>query len=348
MNVPIIAFFNNKGGVGKTSLVYHLSWMFADQGRRVLAADLDPQANLSAAFLTDDRLEKIWGEEEIPHTVYDAIKPIKDGLGDVAVPEPQLISRDPNFEPAEDFQADLFLLPGDLQLSAFEDDLSTQWALCLDKQPRAFRVTSAFWRLLQGAARKHACELILVDIGPNLGAINRAALISADHVVFPLSPDLFSLQGLRNLGPTLKSWREEWRERRQRNPVDGLELPSGGIHPLGYIILQHNVRLDRPVKAYERWASRIPGEYRDSILHQPEANPPESSAQDPYCLAMLKHFRSLMPMAQDARKPIFFLKAADGAIGAHAQGVQSAYQAFSKMADEIISRIPSLATEERL
>jgi cellulose biosynthesis protein BcsQ len=60
MNAPIVAFFNNKGGVGKTSLVYHLSWMYYDLGLQVIAADLDPQANLTAAFLNEDRLEEIW------------------------------------------------------------------------------------------------------------------------------------------------------------------------------------------------------------------------------------------------------------------------------------------------
>ena len=53
-----IAFFNNKGGVGKTTLVYHLSWMYAELGYSVVAADLDPQANLSAVFLSEDRLEQ--------------------------------------------------------------------------------------------------------------------------------------------------------------------------------------------------------------------------------------------------------------------------------------------------
>ena len=52
-----IAFFNNKGGVGKTTLVYHLAWMYAELGFSVVAADLDPQANLSAVFLREDRLE---------------------------------------------------------------------------------------------------------------------------------------------------------------------------------------------------------------------------------------------------------------------------------------------------
>ena len=47
MSVPVLTFFNNKGGVGKTSLVFHLAWMFAEMGKRVVAVDLDPQANLT-------------------------------------------------------------------------------------------------------------------------------------------------------------------------------------------------------------------------------------------------------------------------------------------------------------
>ena len=51
-----ITFFNNKGGVGKTSLIYHLAWMFAERGIKVLAVDLDPQANLTSMFLVSLRL----------------------------------------------------------------------------------------------------------------------------------------------------------------------------------------------------------------------------------------------------------------------------------------------------
>ena len=60
MSIPVLTFFNNKGGVGKTSLVYHLSWMFSDLGMRILAVDLDPQANLSSAFLTEDDFEVLF------------------------------------------------------------------------------------------------------------------------------------------------------------------------------------------------------------------------------------------------------------------------------------------------
>ena len=51
-----ITVFNNKGGVGKTSLVYHLAWMYDELDYNVLVADLDPQANLTSMFLDDDEL----------------------------------------------------------------------------------------------------------------------------------------------------------------------------------------------------------------------------------------------------------------------------------------------------
>ena len=64
--IPVIAFFNNTGGVGKTTLVYHVAWKLADMGFGVLAADLDPQANLTGAFLDEDELEEIWPEPPAP------------------------------------------------------------------------------------------------------------------------------------------------------------------------------------------------------------------------------------------------------------------------------------------
>jgi hypothetical protein len=58
---------------------------------------------------------------------------------------------------------------------------------------------------------------------------------------------------------------------------------------------------------------------------------------DPHCLAILKHYRSLMPMAMEARKPVFALKPADGAIGAHAAAVSSAHWDFLGLAKRIAS-----------
>ena len=54
-----ITFFNNKGGVGKTSLAFHVSWMLKELGHSVLAADLDPQANLTGMCMDESRLEEV-------------------------------------------------------------------------------------------------------------------------------------------------------------------------------------------------------------------------------------------------------------------------------------------------
>lgn len=318
-----IAVFNNKGGVGKTSLVYHLAWMYAKQGYEVAVADLDPQANLTTMFLSDEYLEGLWEKSK---TIHGSIEPLLAGTGDVT--PPHLVTP----------TVGVNLVVGDLRLSAAEDELSSQWPGCLDGNARAFRVLSAIWRTLRLAAEEADADFVLVDVGPNLGALNRAALVAADHVVVPVAPDLYSLQGLRNLGPTLRKWRKEWEERRKRNPVDGLPLPGGAMKPVGYVVLQHAVRLDRPVKAYGRWMERIPGAYREHVLDKAPAMETVAATDDENCLATLKHFRSLMPLAQEARKPMFALKPADGAIGGHTRAVSDCYDDFRALAREIAQR----------
>ncbi len=345
-----VAFFNNKGGVGKTSLVYHLVWMYQHLGLRIVAADLDPQSNLTSMFLPEERLEAVWPEGEHPLSILGTVRPIIRGVGDIAVPhiEPVtdigLLHADlqrlreslvPHVEPVD---AEIGLIIGDLGLSLFEDNLSAAWPRCLDGQEAAFRTTSAFYRVLRRAAANQQADIVLIDVGPNLGALNRAALIAAEHVVIPLASDLFSLQGLRNLGPTLRRWREEWQERLRKNPDPELDLPSGSMNPVGYVVVQHAVRLDRPVQAYARWTERIPAEYRRSVLGLPDDGQ-QRPEEDPNRLALIKHFRSLMPMAQEARKPMFDLRPADGAIGAHAQNVQTAYRDFEDLAVAIAARI---------
>ncbi len=59
---------------------------------------------------------------------------------------------------------------------------------------------------------------------------------------------------------------------------------------------------------------------------------------DPHCLASLKNFRSLMDLAQEARKPMFFLKPSDGALGGHARAVQECYKDFRELARTIAGR----------
>jgi cellulose biosynthesis protein BcsQ len=317
-----IAAFSNKGGVGQTSLVYHLAWMYAELGLPVLAADLDPQAKLTSLFLDEDRLEELWPDGNHPNTIYGAVQPLLDGAVDIASPHVEQISDE------------LGLLAGDLALASTEDELSSQWTDCLDRKPRAFRVISALWRVLELAARERGARLVLIDIGPNLGAINRAVLIAAEHVVVPLAPDLCSLQGLKNVGPTLRRWRTEWDDRRARNPLDNLSIPPGTMTPAGYVVMQEAVRLDRPANASNRWLEQIPRVYREAILGE-TGGTASIVASDPANLAVLKHYRSLMLLAREARKPMFLLRAADGALGGHARAVQDCYNEYRSVARQI-------------
>ena len=321
-----IAFFNNKGGVGKTTLVYHLAWMYAELGFSVVAVDLDPQANLSAVFLSEERLEQLWPDDGHPESILGAVSPILRGLGDIREPH------------VEQIGANLGLVVGDLGLSSFEAKLSAAWPDCLGRDESAFRTESAFHRTILDAARKQDADLALIDVGPNLGAINRAALIAADFVVFPLAPDLFSLQALRNVGPTLRDWRTEWRDRLDRRPqAQDLELPSAHMEPAGYIVMQHAVREGRPVQAYQKWIKRIPEVYRKEALEDGERDS-SSTEGDAECLATLKHYRSLMAMAHEARKPMFHLKAADGALGGHIYAVRDCHTDFDRLAGRIAAK----------
>ena len=139
-----IAFFNNKGGVGKTTLTYHVAWMLHHLGLNVLVVDLDPQANLTTAFLDDEALERLWAASP-SKTIFGALEPLNDRLGDF---------REVHVEDIDG----LGLVVGDLSLSRFEDRLAQAWPACLDDNAAnardAFRVTTAFYRLAKQAAEQ--------------------------------------------------------------------------------------------------------------------------------------------------------------------------------------------------
>ena len=331
---PVLTFFNNKGGVGKTSLVYHAAWMLSALDHTVLVVDLDPQANLTAAFLDEDTLAELWdgSASSSGRTIYECVAPLTE-VGDIKAPELR--------RPSDG----LYLLPGDLALSGFEDLLSTEWPNCLGSTNlyRAFRVITAFWQVVQRGAAESGADIVLVDVGPSLGAVNRSALIATDFVAVPLAADLFSRQGLRNLGPTLRRWRADWKRRRDNRDAPDFPLPTGDMRPVGYLIQQHGVRLSRPVRAYDRWARQMPAEYRRSVLGDETASTAPDPQADAHCIATVKHYRSLVPLAQAARKPIFSLSAGDGALGSHASAARGAFHDFKGLVESLLQRTRAAA-----
>ena len=168
-------------------------------------------------------------------------------------------------------------------------------------------------------------------------------LIATDKVIVPLAADLFSLQGLKNLGPMLGRWRDDWCRRLSNWSSPSFSLPKGKMEALGYVVQQHSVRLSRPVKAYDKWVNMMPEIYSTTLLKQQSGPFAEKPADDGNCLATIKHYRSLVPMAQEHRKPIFHLTSADGAIGGHMKAVEDADFDFEKLASNIINKMNSNA-----
>ncbi|MFN0200937.1 MAG: ParA family protein [Bacteroidia bacterium] len=336
-----IVFFNNKGGVGKTTMVYHTAYMLAELGYKVVVADFDPQTNLTAMFLSQKRLEEIFLQDNTDEfyngvtTIVDMMRPVIEGEGiPIVQTEPIIRSL---------FGENIHLLVGNLALSMYEDNLSSAWTGCLNRDTYSFKVTNLFHYILTTAEAQTQADFTLIDIGPNLGAINRNVLIASDYVVLPVGSDLFSLRGIENLGRTLQKWRagwakriKEWEEGKKEKPTSiKLELPQKQMKPIGYVALQHTAQESRPVKAYLKWSDRIPKTYKTFVLEQ-SSNEIMEVEQDSNCLGLLKHYHSLMPMAMEARKPIFALKPADGAIGAHSQSVRKVYDDFKKVTLRIL------------
>jgi chromosome partitioning protein len=320
-----IAIFSGTGRTRKTTLVYHLAYMFSRLGYPTIAVDSDPQANLTSTFLDEDRLEELWGGDK--ETILSCVEPILRGTGDIQSPSTIEIANR------------LWLLAGDPGLARFEDTLSESWIKGFSGDPSELRTTSFLYRIIQEAARDTGATLSLLDVGPNLGAINRSALLSADYVLVPPATDLYSLQGLKNLGPTLRNWKSAWRRTRDPASQDkNFSLPQGEMRPAGYVVLRKVVRLDRPTNVHRRWPERIAAAYEESVLGKAPSTKTRAGDEDPNCVATLHNYRSLVAMAEEARKPMFDLRPADGAIGSHAQLVQTCYMEFQSLATRIAEK----------
>ena len=308
--------------------MYHVACMLSELGIKTIAIDLDPQSNLTSMFLTDERLEEVY-EDNSPDTILDAITPIVNG--DPATPV--------HIEKIND---DLGVILGNLALSTFEDTLSDAWLKCLNEEIYSFRITSIFKTIIDEAAQRFRAEVVLIDVGPNLGAINRAVTISSDYIIMPVASDLFSLQGIKNLGKTLSTWKKQWDQRKALRPAQlTVRIPDHHAIPAGYIVMQYTAKESRPVKSYLKWANRIPHVFNAYVLAK---NDEEIHAieTDTNCIALLKHYRSLAFMSMEAHKPIFLLKSADGAIGAHVYAVQKSYEEFKKLTQSLLERCPDV------
>lgn len=217
-----ISIFNNKGGVGKTTLTFHLGHALAEMGHRTLLIDLDPQCNLTIFGMDEEKLHKIWLEEDAfiddfqgarqkcaPQTfdqlltgtrsVHFLMKPAEDGAADID-----------KLSPPYPIATNLDLIPGRLTMHLYEDKIASRWSDVYQGDPLAIRTVTKSRGLAESYAKQHGYEFVIMDTSPSLGALNKVIISTTDGFLIPCMPDMFSLYGVRNIGNALAVWKKQF------------------------------------------------------------------------------------------------------------------------------------------
>lgn len=312
----IISIFNNKGGVGKTTYMFHVAHLLARGDLRVLMVDCDSQSNLTAYSLPNPHIRRSWAADG--NSIWRNIELVSRGIGDIRQRAPSQVK--PSYP-------NLFIAPGDLQLTDFEDRLGDSWNSAKGGNEAALRIQSAIYRYIKWAGEQVRADIILVDLGPNLGALNRAVLAGSDYFIVPMAPDLFSIRGTQNLGTKLLLWHDEWQQCHHAWRGNGLELPPGTPKFLGYVVQSHNIRNNQSgmTKGWNIYGQIIGRAVQDAIVNPltPLDQVVDWDNSD-YRLGMIPNLHSLVPYSQRARKPVFDCSYADGLQGNHvARAVES-------------------------
>jgi chromosome partitioning protein len=205
----------------------------------------------------------------------------------------------------------------DLRVSDFEGITPGAWPEALAGFERGFRVTSAPYRLIQQLGDQVDADYAFVDLGPNVGALNRAVLLGSDYLIVPLAADLFSLRALPSVGGSLERWVREWTTAKAvRNPSNlPFPIPVGLPKVLGYVSQQFNIYRGAATQAFSNWIGQMPEAIENGLLGpltqfddgegETLADPAESLGAE---LGELKNYHSLVPHAQTMRRAIFELE----------------------------------------
>ncbi|MEO0390931.1 MAG: AAA family ATPase [Pseudomonadota bacterium] len=318
--MQIISIFNNKGGVGKTTYMFHIAHILSRRGKSVLMVDLDTQGNLTGYCFEDTEISNAWSENG--NSIYRIIEPIVRGIGDFQFKEPSKLQK---------AEGDVHLVPGDLRLSDFEDLLGDAWNAARGGSEAQIRVQTAIHRYIVQAAEYVGADIVMVDLGPNLGALNRVALASSDYFLTPVAPDLFSIQGTENLGNKLVSWSLQWAQIHSNWSGTGVEIPHGTPQYLGYVMQMHNVRSRGRNGMTDGWniyGERIEGAVQENIAGKIGEGRVVPTGSNSLLLARIPNLHSLVPYSQEARKPIFDCTGADGLRGEHQTKAREAIELF--------------------
>jgi len=319
-----ICFFNNKGGVGKTTLLCNVAAYVALEFRlEVLVVDADPQCNATQLILGEDLVQKMY---KVPppakgngtsgaSTLFDVLRPITIGESKLEKPN-KLVRKSTNR-----FGVDL--LPGHPQLALLEDRLSQAWLQLSGGDIGGARQTN--WNAQLCAFMAERYDLVLFDVGPSLGALNRSVLLGTDYFVTPMGCDVFSLLGVSNIAHWFTSWFSHYERSIEscRRAGFGSELNEFGIRQdvtqisrfIGYTVQQYITKSKegkrRPTARYEAIRKKIPASVASNL--GPFVRPGLPS--DQLALPDVPHMYSLVPLAQTKIAPVHRLNYGDGLSG---------------------------------
>ena len=167
----IIAFANQKGGVGKTTTAVNLSAALAEAGQSVLAIDFDPQGNLTSGL----GIDKLNTEK----TIYEVI------IGDENINDAIVSTEVENLD----------IIPSNVDLSGAEIEL-----LELEDRERTLR------RKISEIYKTY--DYILIDCPPSLSLLTINAFMASDSVVIPIQCEYYALEGLTQMLRTVNLIRE--------------------------------------------------------------------------------------------------------------------------------------------
>jgi cellulose biosynthesis protein BcsQ len=222
MKPCILTIFNNKGGVGKTTLTFHMAHALGILQKKILLVDFDPQCNLTIVALPEKEIADIWIPEDAfiedfeaateavgkpkmdrllgtPRSIHFNLKPTEDGISEFEpLPPPVMLT---------DF---VHLLPGRLTLHLYEAKVGERWSNIYQGDPLAIRTATRARELVYAYAERSGYDIVIFDTSPSLGALNRHILTLADAFIIPCAPDLFSLYGIKNIGSALRLWHKQF------------------------------------------------------------------------------------------------------------------------------------------
>lgn len=354
----IISMFNHKGGVSKTTTTFHLGWKIAELGKKVLIIDADPQCNLTGLTLgiaDYDTLFRFY-DSKSNNDLFTSLAPVfgldRSGTNQIR-----------SFDTNKTSNPNLNILAGHIRLSELDIQLATA-ITSSSTLPALRQFIGAFYELINRAAIKDGADIVLIDMSPSISAINMCLMMSSDYFIIPTSPDFYCYQAIDSLSDVLPSWAE-----RMQGFKNGELLPVKNPQLLGIISQNYRVyttdkREDNSQRtmsaSFQKWADKIRDITNEKLVPKLQKKqmviPKEIfqrfvSYEEPYYLAKIQDFNSLMPISQKLSKPIFNLtekEVGQGAIWSRIQNgketgqrvaIEEANQVYTKMANAILGII---------